>query len=195
MDKNLKIKVSENSYNKDSEVSNFSVTYASRKIDNSIVSHQVISALKAENNIIIEINSSLLNLSQNDGKTFISKFIASLETMKIEYKYKKTLVNAKRTLFSIGQESKKINGFELLAYIPHETWMDQEFRNIIPNIGMRYYLLTSNSDINLDIFVNLDEDEKLEQCKLVIFDHILLGSMGINTSILKKDDIIELLKK
>jgi len=41
----------------------------------------------------------------------------------------------------------------------------------------------------------LDEDERIDLCSMVIFDYILLGSMGINTTILQKDDIVELLKK
>jgi hypothetical protein len=195
MNKNIKTKISDNTHKKDSEVSNFSIAYSARKMDNLIASYEIISALKAEDNLIIEINSSLLSLSQYASKLFISEFLTALEKMKIEYRNKKILVNAKRSLFSFGQESKKIEGFNIFAYIPNDIWKKQEFRSIIPNIGMRYYLLKTYSEINIDTFVNLDEDEKSEQCKMVIFDHILLGSMGINTSIYLKEDIIELINK
>ncbi|MHB8064050.1 MAG: hypothetical protein ACYDG2_15730 [Ruminiclostridium sp.] len=195
MDENVKIKVSDYTRDKDSEFAKFSVTYSAKKIDNSTISHQIISTLKEEDNIIIEINSSLLNLSENESKIFISKFIASLEKMKIEYRNKTILMNAKRTILSLRLESKKIKGIELFAYIPNEIWMNHEFIKIIPNVGVRYYLPKLHTQNNLDDFVSLDEEEKLEQCRMVIFDHILLGSMGINTSIFKKDDIIMLLNK
>jgi len=196
MDKNIKIKVSDNTYNKDSELSNFSITYSSKKIDNSQVSHEIISVLKAKDNIIIGINSSLLTLSEADKKIFILQFVESLEKIGIEFRKKKTLVDAKRSLFSIGRQSKKIEGFELLASISHDVWFEQEFIKIIPiNVGMRYYLPKSYSGNDLDAFVNLEEEERLEQCRLVIFDNVLLGSMGINTSMYKKDDIMELLNK
>jgi len=195
MDKNIKIKISDYTRNKESEVSNFSVSYSARKIDNSISSHEIISALKAEDNFIIEINSSLLSLSVNDKRNFLLQFIDLLETKGIEFRKKKTLENAKLSFLSIRIDSKKIEGYELFAYIPNEIWKDQEFSKSIPKNGVRYYLLKACSENNLDAFVNLEEDEKLEQCRMVIFDNILLGSMGINTSILKKDDIIELLNK
>ncbi len=195
MDKNIKIKVSDNTSKKDSEVADFSIAYSSRKIDKAIVSYQIISTLKAEDNMIIEINSSLLSLSENEKRNLISWLRDSLEKMGIEFIDKKTSVMASRSILSIAVQSKKVEGFELFIYVPHDVWCNQEFIKIIPKFGVSYYLLKSYNESNLDTFVKFDEDEKLEQCKMVIFDHIFLGSMGINTSILKKDDIIELLNK
>lgn len=190
MDKNIKAKVSDNTHKKDYEVSKLSISYSARKIDNSQASYEIISALKADDNIIIELNSSLLNLSQKDNMMLFTELIDSLEAIGIEYRNKKISVSAKRSLFSIAIEGKKIEGFELFAFIPHEIWCDQEFRKIIPNVGVKYYLPKSSSENNLDAFVNLGENEKLELCRMVIFDNILFGSMGINTSIYKKDDIV-----
>ncbi|HEY5584987.1 MAG TPA: hypothetical protein VIK78_10920 [Ruminiclostridium sp.] len=195
MDKNIKAKISDNTHSKDSEVSKFSVSYSARKIDNSQVSYEIISALKDDDDIIIEVNSSLLNLSQNDSRNLISKLVDSLERMNIDYKNKRISVNARRAIFSIGMDNKKVEGFEFYAFIPRGVWCDQEFRKIIPKVGVRYYLLKSSSENNLDAFANLNEDEKFELCRMVIFDNILFGSMGINTSIFKKDDIIEMLNK
>jgi len=121
--------------------------------------------------------------------------VDSLEKMGIEYINEKTLVNAKRTIMSFGTESKKMEGFELHAFVPHKVWVSQEFKKIIPRVGVRYYLPKSGSENNLDSFVKLDEDEKLKLFRMVIFDNILLGSMGINTSIYKKEDIINFINK
>lgn len=195
MDKTTKIKIADNTQNNNSEVPNFSLTYSAKKIHNSQLSYEILSKLKSDDNVFIEINSSLLSLNENDKKTFILQFVDSLEKIGIEFRKKKISVAAKRSFLSIGLESKKREGFELLAYIPHDVWCNQEFVKVIPEVGVRFYLLKSYFNLNIDAFFNLDEDEKLEQCRLVIFNNILLGSMGINTSMLKKDDILELLNK
>lgn len=195
MDKKIKFKVLNNYNNKDSDVSKFSIAYSARNIDMSQVSYEIISALKSEGDIIFEVNSSLLNSSDNNNKTIISSLIDSLERMGIEYQDKRKKIDAKRAIFSIQLQGKKIEGYEVFALIPHNIWCDQEFRKIIPKIGVRYYLLKTGSENDLDTFTKLDEDVRIDLCSMVIFDHILLGSMGINTTIMKKDDIAELLKK
>lgn len=195
MDKNNKIKISDNTNKKTSGMADFSISYSSRKIDNAIISYEIISTLKAEDNIIIGINSSLLSLSENEKRTLNSQLRDSLERMGIKFIDKKTSVMASRSILSITVQSKKVEGFELFIYVPHDVWCEQELMKIIPKVGVSYYILKPNNESNLETFIKYDEDEKLEQCKMVIFDHILLGSMGINTSILKKDDIIELLNK
>lgn len=195
MDNNIKIKIYENMSDKNLEVPKISLQYSSKKVENSQISYDIISRLKAEDNIIIGLNSSFLNLRSSDTKAFLSNLIELLENMGLEYRNKKILVNAKRTILSFSTEGKKTEGFELIAFIPHKVWCDGEVRKIIPNIGVSYYILKSSYEHDLDTFINLDEDGKNGLCSMVIFDYILLGNMGINTSILKKDDIIQLLNK
>lgn len=196
MDKRIKIKISQNTSYKNASSNQVSIAYSSRKIDNSDASYEILSSLISGSDIIIELNSSLLNLAEREGKLLVSTLIDAFEDMGIQYKKKKIAVSAKKTILSIIIESKKQEGFELSAYIPHEIWCTQEFKNIIPDNGaLRYYLPKAETEIDFDAFSELDEDEKSELCRMVIFNHILLGSMGINTSVYDKNDIAEILNK
>lgn len=195
MDSRIKTRITQNTSFKGNGTSQLSLSYTTKKLDNSQASYEIISSLKADDNIIIEVTSALLNLNENETKVLESQLIDSFEEIGLDYRKKKISVNAKRTLFSIVMEGKKRAGFELLAYIPNDIWCSDEFKKIIPNIGVRYYLPKADTEINLDSFTNLEEEERSELCRMVIFDHIILGSMGINTSIYNKNDITEILSK
>lgn len=188
MNKNIKVKISDVSDKRDS-VSKFAISYSAKNIDNSQISYEIISSLKAENDIIIEINSSFFKLSESESKMFLSRLIEELNDYEVLYKKRKISVHTRRTMFSISLKSEIIEGFELLAIIPDVIWSNEWFRRIIPNMGVRYYLLISIKDVVLDEFIDLEENERTSQCNLVIFDYILSGSMGINTCRMKKEDI------
>ena len=177
MDKRIKTKISQNTSFKHEEATQISIAYSTRKIDNAEASYQILSELISGDDVIIELDSTLLSISENENKLLVSNLTNEFEDLGIEYKKKKTSVNAKKTILSIMLESKKRDGFEFTAYIPHEIWCSQEFENIIPQIGLRYFLPKSGTEINLDSFTDLDDEEKKELCRMVIFDHIILGSM------------------
>lgn len=195
MDKRIKAKISENTSYKNDGASQISIAYSTRKIDNAEASYQILSELISGDDVIIELDSSLLNISENENKVLVSDLINEFENLGIEYKKKKVSLNVKKSILSIMIDSKKRDGFEFTAYIPHEIWCSQEFKNIIPQMGLRYFLPKSGTEINLDSFTDLDEDEKKELCRMVIFDHIILGSMGITSTIYTKKDISEILNK
>lgn len=194
MNKNIKIKISDISDKKNS-VSKFAVSYSAKNIDNSQISYEIVSSLKAENDIIIEINSSFLKLSESESKMLLSRLIEELDGYGVLYKKRKISVHTRRTMFSISLKSEIIEGFELFAVIPDVIWRNEKFKSIIPNMGARYYLPISIKDIVLDEFIDLEENERTPQCNLVIFDYILSGSMGINTCRMKKEDIEALIYK
>ncbi|PYG88807.1 hypothetical protein LY28_01167 [Ruminiclostridium sufflavum DSM 19573] len=194
MDKNFKIKVSDISGKKDS-VSKFSIQYSSKNAENSKISYQIMSALKTNERIIMEVSSSIMKLSQSENKKLFSRIMEDLDKWGIQYKKKKISVYNKISIMSISLKSEAIEGYELLAAIPDEVWRNEEFRRILPNTGVRYYLSERGEEIDLETFMDLDEEEQIKLCSMVIFDYILLGSMGINTCIKKKADIIELLNR
>ncbi len=188
MDKSIKVKISDVSNKRDS-VSKFAIGYSAKNIDNSQISYEIISALKAENDIIIELNSSFLNLSESESKMFLSRLIEELDDNGILYKKRKVLLEKKRSMLSISLKSEIIEGFELFAIIPDVIWRSENFRRIIPNMGIRYYLPKVKNDIRLDELIDLEEFEKISLFNMVIFDYILSGSMGITTCSMKKEDI------
>ena len=192
MNKKIKVKISDISDKRDS-ISKFAITYSAKNIDNSQISYEILSSLKAENDIIIEISSSFLKLSESESKMLLSKLIEELDNYGVMYKKRKISVHSRRTMLSISLKSEIIEGFELFAVIPDAIWRNENFKRLIPNMGVRYYLPTSIKDVNLDEFIDLEENEKISQCNWVIFDYILSGSMGINTCMMKKEDIQALL--
>lgn len=194
MKKNIRFKISDITSKKDA-VSKFSIQYSAKNIDNTQVSYEIISALKAENNIIIEVNSSFLNLSESESKVLLSGLIEDLDDCGVLYKKRKILVQNRRSMLSISLKSELIEGFELFAIIPDVIWRNEKFRRIIPNNGVRYYFPKLENEINLDEFIDLSEDEKITLCTMVIFDYILSGSMGINTCMINKADVQALINK
>lgn len=193
MDEQIKLKLSNITNKNNSGVSSFSLIYSGKKLDGLEVSYQIISALKAETFLILELNSTLLNMGANDKMVLASEFKEELQYFGIQFISKKIMDNEKRRVLSISLEGKKIEGFEIYALIPNEIWCDQEFKKVIPKVGARYYLPFENSEGNLPAFVDLDEEEKLKVSKMVIFDNTLLASMGIITTRLTKTDIEQLL--
>jgi hypothetical protein len=192
MSKNIKIKISDISNKKDS-VSKFTMSYSAKNMDNSQISYEIVSSLKAENDIIIEINCSFLKLSEKESKLLLSRLINAFDNFGVLYKKRKILVHSRRTMLSISLKSEVIEGFEIFAVIPNEIWKNELFKSIIPNMGVRYYMPISTQNIDLDEFIDLEEDDRISQCNLVIFDYILSGTMGINTCRMKKEDIQALL--
>ncbi len=194
MDKQIKLKLSNITNKNNSDVSSFSLIYSGKKLDKPEVSYQIISALKAETFLFLELNSTLLNMGTNDKMVLASKFREELQNFGIQFISKKITDNEKRRVLSIALEGRKVEGYEIYALIPNEIWCDPEFKKVIPEVGIRYYLPFENSESNLSAFVDLDEEEKLKISKMVIFDHALLASMGITTTHLAKTDMDQLLK-
>lgn len=192
--KKTKIKIS-NISNKKEPFSKFAVSYSTKKRENSQISYEIVSSLKGENDIIIEINSSFLNFSEKESKEFLPRLLEELDNYQIKYKKRKILANNRKTILSVTVKNETVEGFELFAIIPNEIWKDDRFRKIIPKIGVRYYLPKTQSDINLDELIDLDESQKISLFKMVIFDYVLLGSMGINTSEMNKEAIEALIYK
>jgi|GEM_PF-2146271 len=194
MDKQIKLKLSnaENKYNK--EISSFSLYYSGKGMENPEVSYRIISALKADASLFIELNSSLLNMDAYDKKMLSEKFMEGLKRLGIEHLNKKTVESERRRVLSIALEGKKVEGFETYALIPGEIWCRQEFKELLPTAGLRYYLSSDDSESNLFAFADLDEEERLKLSRMVIFDNAGLGSMGINTAYLTKSEINRLLE-
>lgn len=194
MDKRIKLKITDNTNKNIPLISKFAISYSGKKMDNSEVSYEIISALKEDKDMIIELNSSLLNLDGQGKTLMLERFTGQLDRLGVEYKNKKVMVNTRRVILSISLDSRQIEGFELYAHIPDGIWKAQEFKKTVPEMGVRYYIVEKNSESNLDAFAAMNEEERHKMCSMVIFDHMSLGSMGINAARLTKHDIDELLK-
>ncbi len=189
MDKQIKVKLSETTRKNSIGISGFSITYSGKRLENSEVSYSIISALKCKNYSYLELNSSLINMDTLNKIKFSNQYIEKLQEFGIQFITKKTKENEKKRILSISLEGRQIEGFEIFAYIPNEIWCDKDFKKVIPQIGLKYYIPFENTESNLSAFVDLSEDEKLKLSKMVIFDNVLLRSMGITTLHYTKEDI------
>lgn len=193
MNTNIKIKLTDNTGKKD--LSRFSVSYSFKKMTKEQASYEILSVLKGEDDIIIEITSSLINMGERVNKAVGEKLASSFDALGIEYIKKKTVVNARRQILSISIEGKKVEGFEFFAYIPDQVWKSKSFFEVLPENGVMYHILKPGKDHDLDAFSVLDENEKRELCSMSIFDNTQLSSMGINTVDLNKEELLQRLGK
>jgi hypothetical protein len=191
MNKPLKIKLSENAKGKGS-VSDFSVSYSSKKMDSKRVSYKIISALKGDGDIIIEIDSSLLIIDENEKDILKQQLTDAFGNMGLTFINKKNTYEKKRSILSLNIESKRVEGYKIYIYTTDSVWNNQEFIELLPESGVRYYISEQLSGSALNDFTAMDEEERFGICDMVIFDNISLGSMGILTS-KNKDEISDLL--
>ena len=110
MDKQIKLKLSNITNKNNSDVSSFSLIYSGKKLDKPEVSYQIISALKAETFLFLELNSTLLNMGTNDKMVLASKFREELQNFGIQFISKKITDNEKRTVLSNALEGRKVEG-------------------------------------------------------------------------------------
>ena len=191
----MKVKFIETTRKNSIGLSNFSITYSGKRLGNSEVSHRIISSLKNNSYVYLELNSSLLNLDTPNKAKYSNQYTQQLQTFGIQFISKRTKENEKKRILSISLEGRQIEGFEIFADVPNEIWCEKDFKEVIPQIGLRYYIPFENTESNLPAFVDLSEDEKLKLSKMVIFDNVQLGSMGITTLHQTKEDIGRLLSQ
>ncbi len=179
MDKPIKLKVSENKKVKGA-LSDFTISYSSKNPNNKSASKKIISALKGNENIIIEIDSSLMTLDEEKKNYLLGRLTDTLEKMSLNYIINKVHYDKKRSFLSVPIESKKVEGLKIYVFADDNLWGNEEFTDVIPEYGVRYYITEGFSD--LETLIEEDEEERINKCSMVIFDYIMLGSMGINTS-------------
>ncbi len=179
MDKSVKLKISENRKVKGA-ISDFTISYSSKNSDNKSASNKIISAFKGNQNIIIEIDSSLMTLDEDKKNLLLGRLTAALEKLNPKYIINKVHYDKKRSFLSVPIESKKVEGLKINIFADHNIWGKEEFTDVIPEYGVRYYITEVFSD--LETFMEENEEERGNKCSMVIFDHMVLGSMGINTT-------------
>jgi len=158
-------------------------------------SFNIISLLKSGNDVIIEINSSLFNVSENRREEIVMGFIDDIRSLGLEYRYRKVAATGSQSFLSALFGKKNNQAHEVLVYVPHNVWQQESFKSAIPLYGARYYVVNGSLEAGkaLEDMYRMMDFEKLQFFKLVVFDAGLLGSMGINSQTLQMEDIKRLL--
>jgi len=145
--------------------------------------YDALTKLIGTSDVVINLDTSLLSLPHSQRESHVFKFLEVIRALNLEYKYQKYESRSKRSILSFifGNTNKKEH--EILAYIPNEIWAKGEFKNEFPIYGARYYVLKENPDGPklLEDMQKMLDAEKLEYFKMVIFDSVVMNSMGIFT--------------
>ncbi|MGE5613550.1 MAG: hypothetical protein ACM3XR_04015 [Bacillota bacterium] len=143
--------------------------------------YDALTKLIGTSDVVINVDSSLLSLPYFQRESNIMKFIDTIRALNLEYKYQKFDSQSKWSIFSalFGNTNKKEH--EIYAYIPNEIWSKDEFKNEYPIYGARYFILKENSDGSkvLEDMQRMLDEEKLEYFRMIVFNAVVLNSMGI----------------
>lgn len=193
---NVKIKIEENNPWELMGMPRFSVEVKQAKSRDMQIKNnfELLSKLIGDNDIVISLNSTLVNMSQHKFQPLMQQFIETIQELDLEYKSIKTPGRPTSSFLSFLLRNKEINGQEILAYVPNDAWSN--FQNRLPYYGARYFI-AKNSPIDssiLEDMLKMTDDEKLEYFKIIVYNSIYLGRMGICSKYVSLSELEDLLK-
>lgn len=158
--------------------------------------YDAVTMLIETNDVVFNLDSSLLSLPYPKRESHVMEFLEKIRQLNLEYKYQKYESQSKPSILSLmfgGNSNKKEH--ELFAYIPNEVWVNSEFKKEFPVYGARYFVLKENSDSSklLEDMQKMLDTEKLEYFRMIIFDSVIMNSMGIFTKHLDLPDLKRML--
>lgn len=173
----------------------YSLTYkpGARRI--SLVSHDVLSAMIGEHDVMIELSTDLLFGPRGKEQAYVDTFLNQVGAFSVAVRNRSVLSSRRNVLFGIAfNKKKKEMAHEVVAYIPNAVWREASFADIIPIHGARYYVVKEPVDAEaaVDGFWEMGEEEKEDTFLLRIFDIAALGQAGIDTK-LEEDELKEML--
>lgn len=163
-------------------------------------SFEIISKLKGDREMFIELKSSLLSMDIYKREKCATDFLKSVKDLGLNFRSRKVPSKESMSflakLFTMGAAPK--DSYEIISHIPSSTWNDYSFKEIIPYYGVFYYICKESPDavkLMEDLFNGqvLDE-EKLDLFEFFIYDCIDFGQMGVFTNGLDISGIEQLLK-
>lgn len=173
----------------------FNIGYASDRFDpKEWKGYRIISALKGSDQMILELNSALLNLPYNQRADVALTFIDDLKARGLEYRYRKINVNQSGGMFDqlLNFGKKNDTAHQIFINMPDEMWQDEKtIFSFLPLYGMKYFIHSRPNGEVLDPLFNgyLTDEEILGSFKLTCYDCPTFGQMGIYTTALKLADI------
>lgn len=167
----------------------YSISYhAEKKKDNTKVSYNIISALAENKDIIIEINTSLFIGGRRIVNKIVDDFLSEIQRLSLAHYHRNIKVTGSRGFFSfLFARDKEEEAHEILVYVPNKIWKNNELYNMLPNLGLRYYIVDANTDSDEDAKAILDkmnilnDQAKIDSFSMIIFDISSCNQMGIMT--------------
>lgn len=192
-----KLKIRENKTDGSLNFARFALTYkVPETLDQSRQnSFEILSLLKCDKDVIIEINSSLFSVPENRREMIVMDFIDNIRSLGLEYRYRKVAATGSQSILTLLFGKKNNQAHEVLVYVPHNVWVQESFKSALPLNGARYFVVNESLDAAkaLEDMDRMMDYEKIRFFPMVIFDAGMLGSMGINSQTLQMSDIKKLL--
>ncbi|MGI6124097.1 MAG: hypothetical protein ACOYIG_07900 [Acetivibrionales bacterium] len=184
-------------HREDNSVPQFSLSYkAEDNESNSINSYEILSALKENHDVVLEINTSLLFEPQRSLKFSPEEFLEKIRNLDLEYSCRKCPSQVKQDFFSSLFGGKKtVDCYEINVYVPDAVWKSQTIRDILPTGGVRYYIKNQPDAPRkvLDEMNRMTDKEKFNYFHYVIFDVVEYNQMGISSNHYGINDIKKVL--
>ncbi|HHU89856.1 MAG TPA: hypothetical protein GXZ22_02220 [Clostridiaceae bacterium] len=193
---NYKLKLTSNTNKTDSNAPQYSLSYNADKRGADLnASYEVLSLLKEDNDIVMEVDTSLI-IGAKKNKEFIPEdFISEIRKLNLEYSYKRN-ESVKQDFFSMLFSLKKTREEHVITvYVPDSVWKDEIFKSIIPDCGVRYYIKKKTDEPRkvLDNMNTMTDNEKKDYFTFVIFDATMFNQMGISSNHYGYEDIKRIL--
>lgn len=182
---NYKLKIVDNSKNVKSGGPQFSLSYSpENKNAGSNTSYEILSLFKEDNDIVIEVDTSLTIQSKRSNKFIPEDFISEIRKANLEYSYKKSQ-SQRQDIFSTLFGLKKTDDEHVITvYVPDNVWKDEAFKRLLPDCGVRYYIMKGSNEARkvLDEMNLMMDSEKNNYFLYVIYDASDFNQMGISSS-------------
>jgi hypothetical protein len=186
--KDLKLRLKKNKNNGGANFPKFSISFnqSTSKDESKLNSYDILSKLKGDNDLVLEVNSSLFNMHSSERESYATDILYSIRDFDLEYRYRKVASQSSGSIISQLFGLKKDSfAHEILAYIPDKIWRLDNFYTILPSYGARYYITKGHADGSktLDSLSLMLDEEKIDFFKFSVFDSCCLGYMGITGNI------------
>lgn len=193
--KNPEIKLTRNKGSKrDSNIPHYTISYPGSSENSKNTAHKIISALKSDCEMVMEISSSMLTVPHAERESYAMKFLDMARNMDLDYTYRKMPSNESNPLLTLllGKKNTSYN-HEVLIRVPDEIWNSNDFISSLSVYGAKYYAIDKVPEGKefLEKLQNMTDDEKLDLAKIIVFDVGCYGTMGIFTNCMTEEEIKE----
>lgn len=200
--KNQSWVIKENKTGNGVDTPRFFIEYGGKVAENQVISHQIVSLLKQNADLVVKLDSSLLNLPQNKRDSMILDLIEELKSMGLEYRHRKYLGAASPNLWNQLLLRKEEYRHEVIIYLPDQVWRQLSSSHsalkCALGYGTYYYVCKDSSQGPqiVDAYFNgqISPENQRDYFSLGIFDWTHFGQMGLFTILLDLADLKQLLK-
>lgn len=190
-----KLKLRRNKDSSDDSSPQYALKYKAKSDHPRQVSFSILSALIENNDVIVILNSGLLQTGRNGDNSPIERFMGYVRELGLFHVQRNTQADQKVSILGFPAKTKnKTEIQEIAVYVPNQIWY-QHFAEFLPLCGARYLVTRSSlsiSNFTAHIF-DMTSEELAKTFAHNIFDLAPAGQMGISSYIKDPAGIAELL--